>query len=522
MGISFVDNSASQEMSVALTQGALSLNSDDFIPSDIEAEKSRAHKSAQEMEASELLDKGQGKRFTNDVLKPFFSKLAEAGVAVGKQNDAKVQKDLDKLAGDKESFEDMVEIRNRPDMIRSAKRAGQQGSGSNSSFSGKSSQEEVMAMLKEYAAALTQYASSQTPELAQRLKELRERLLGKGISDANLKNLEASLRQGGKADLAEALKESLVMQMLSADNLIDQTVQKRRIADLLRGMNPAEAKELLGKARHQAMQEMRGFSLEGLENALIKATHLQDGDFGDALKFINLAEKVGVNYSEWLRKEWEQKKDNHGLNFLDVPHSVAGNAVDTNSDNPQSQKHGYEYEKKDESEVLLNRLRALYMQRALKGDMLTHLKTEFKMRKLKNGLYKLGIFTQDLEEKVQREAEVVAKIKIIEMLKEALIERASFYELAGPAHKLVERKIKGLLKNTERLGMPISGQEFNLMRDNANRRIFDLSLRELEDVRNRRVVKDTPKLEKKEKLLLKLLFRLKDESKIEDSVPGSC
>lgn len=524
MAVNFVDNAATQEANMALTQGAVTLNANDLIPGDKEAEKMRTQKSAQELTASQLIEKGKGKSFTTNVLKPFFGKLAEAGITLTAQNKGKISSQIEKMAGEAESYEDMVEIRNKPEMIRQIRKLGQQGGhGSGSSFSGNSSQQEVIAMLKEYAATLTQYVANESPALADKLKDLRAKLLKKGISEGKLKGLEAQVRSGRKTDIAELVKESFVMQVLSGDNTIEKTVHKRRIANLLRGMDPGKAKQLVEKAKFNAAQELKDFTLEELENELIKITHLQDGDFDDALELMRMAKKAGVNASSWLEEVWETKKDNHGLNILDVPHSVNGSLVDTNTDNPSDQqRHGYEYEEKDEKEVLLNRLRALYMQRAFKGDGYTFLKTEFKVRKLKNGLFKLGIFTKDMEEQVQHEAEVAAKIKIIEMLKEALIERASFYDLAGPAHELVERKIKGLLKNAERLGMPISASEFNSMRDTANRRIFELSIKELKDVRTRRITKDAKKLEKKEMLLLKLLVRLKEESSIEESIPKSC
>ena len=70
--------------------------------------------------------------------------------------------------------------------------------------------------------------------------------------------------------------------------------------------------------------------------------------------------------------------------------------------------------------------------------------------------------------------------------------------------------------------MPISTEEFNLMRDNANRRVFDISKTELGDLRDKRLVKDSPKLDKKENLILKLLSRLKEESAIEIGIPANC
>jgi tetratricopeptide (TPR) repeat protein len=528
MSVSFVDKAGSQEMSVSLNLGAANnLASEISKGKGKETERTSRVKSIEEVEVTKLLEISQGKNLAVEVLKPFFSKLAQVGIILGPQakTEGQSEKELEKIALGLDSFEDTVEIKNNPDFIQQIKKFGQQaGEGGGRSFSG-TSQEEVLSLLKEYAAVFTEYTSSQTPDLAEKLKDLRQKLIEKGVSDSKLQSLEASIKEGRKVDVTEVVKEALVLQMLSSESKIERTVYGRGIADLLQNLDSGEAKQVLEKAKHQAKQELQSFALEELENTLIKKTYLQDHDYREAVKLVNLAEKTGVDSMNWLENVWAQKKDDHGLYLLDVPQSATGVTVDTSTDNPsnnRSGKHGYEYEQKDESEILVNRLRALYMQRALKGDAFTHLKTEFKIRKLKNGLFRLGIFTKDLDEQVRHEAEIVAKVKIIEMLKEALVERATFYDLAGPAHELVERKIKGLLKNAERLGMPISAEEFTALRDQTNHRVFGLSKTELEDVRTRRSIKDSRKLEKKEKLLIRLLTRIKEESGIEDSIPEVC
>ncbi|MFA6549503.1 MAG: hypothetical protein WCT39_06225, partial [Candidatus Margulisiibacteriota bacterium] len=64
--------------------------------------------------------------------------------------------------------------------------------------------------------------------------------------------------------------------------------------------------------------------------------------------------------------------------------------------------------------------------------------------------------------------------------------------------------------------------EFNQMKDTANKQVFDLSLKELRDVREALANKASEKQGKKEKLLVILLARLKEESGLEGSVPLSC
>ena len=131
-----------------------------------------------------------------------------------------------------------------------------------------------------------------------------------------------------------------------------------------------------------------------------------------------------------------------------------------------------------------------------------------KIRKLKNGLMRLGIFTKGLDEKIKSEAKILAKLKTMEMLDEALHERASLFDPAKD--KLTDNKIKNCLKNLERLGFSLGDQGFEDLRNKANRHMYDLVKRELASVE-----KETGAAsQKKAQQLEKLLSRLQVESNL--------
>jgi len=154
------------------------------------------------------------------------------------------------------------------------------------------------------------------------------------------------------------------------------------------------------------------------------------------------------------------------------------------------------------------------MQRAIRGDLRTRIETAFKIRKLKNGLIKLGVSFADFE-KLEQEGAALGRVKLLDMLKEAFYERATLYELAGPAFTLIEKKIKGLLKNLERLGMELSKTELDSLRDQANYAMFEVARFELENTIILYEREPAPYYEKKIKLTIKLLKRLKEESGME-------
>jgi hypothetical protein len=311
-----------------------------------------------------------------------------------------------------------------------------------------------------------------------------------------------------KKHLLNLLKESALMYYLDSDTKVRKIIRQRGFAELLEKAGKETAKEGTAKAQ----SELKGFVLHELENELILRTFMQDGEFKDCFKLMKVGDKAGVDSLSWIDNVWPQKKDNLGLNLLDVPHEITG-FVDLKDNNPDSrrEREKYEYKEDDEKDLALNRLRACYMQLALRPGAVTSLKTWFKIRKLKNGLMRLGVFTKDMdkmEEKLKSEGETLAKMKMMEMLDEALHERASLID--PERDTLVKNKIKNCLKNLERLGFDLGDKEFTALKDKANRHMHELAQRELDGTKN----KKGPQAEKKAQRLSKLLVRLRKESKL--------
>ena len=161
--------------------------------------------------------------------------------------------------------------------------------------------------------------------------------------------------------------------------------------------------------------------------------------------------------------------------------------------------------------VGISRLRALYMHRALTGDWSTMLETYFKMRKLKNGLIKLGVSSNEFAG-IEKEGQAAARQRLVEMLTSTLEERATLYELAGPAFKLIEQKIKGIMNNLERLDGKLDELEFNSLRDTADLKVFDAARNEFLTLQDMLKGSADPAIGKRYKLVLKLMKRLKEES----------
>ena len=133
-------------------------------------------------------------------------------------------------------------------------------------------------------------------------------------------------------------------------------------------------------------------------------------------------------------------------------------------------------------------------------------------------MIKLGIFSNDINDKVRKESLLIAGMKIMEMLREAFMERGTLYRLSGPAYKLNEAKLTGLMRNAKKLGMDLTEYEYNLIRDRANEAVFEAAKRELKLTNVALAVKATPIMRDKKKKLIQLMERIKKESNIQDDL----
>ena len=289
---------------------------------------------------------------------------------------------------------------------------------------------------------------------------------------------------------------------------------------LKKGVHDDATLQLLADGvREEAKEEIKDFAKNKMEESLMGKILSSDSKVSqksteELKELIKLASKVGIDLNEFS-KDWKVKKHDLGLFVADIP--LSGGGLNSDSQN-KKEKNPYEFTKDDEKDLLINRLRAVYMHRALSGDLASIMNTYFKIRRLKNGLIKLGISSDEFKN-IEKDGTGLARLRLIDMLKSALEERATLYELAGPAFKLIEHKIKGILENIKRLGWDLSDTEFSSLRDNANIKVLNAAKDEFLSVRAILKESNRPDLDKRLSLILKLMNRLKGESNLDLEIP---
>ncbi|MFH1387321.1 MAG: hypothetical protein ABIH50_06635 [bacterium] len=529
-----VDNSASQQMSIALSNGAVN----DMKSVDRQSTlKDKDYQVKTETEIGRLVkeNKSSGKAGM-DVLINLTGKLATLGINLnpekfsGKANDA-MENELKQMLGGPGKYDDLVDLKNIIAKT-SGKKGGQgeqeQQQNNSQGKSGLSLDKETQIQVREYAAVYAAYTVSHTPELKKKLVKLETELRSKGLGEKEFISIKTATSNSVRSELAQQIRDTFMKKVLSRTKSIDKLMGDKGLSDLFDFaiksgvLDKRGAKMMMSEILKETAGEVRDFAKTKIEEKLMQQQLTTDPSQGkkgvtEIKELLELAAKAGVNLNEFTQS-WNLKKVHLGLNPFNASIGQGAPGGQSGADQQQN-KDQYEYTKDDEKDLLTNRLRALHMHRALAGDWKSMMETHFKVRRLKNGLIALGVGSNELE-KIEKEGRQIACIRLGEMLFGVLEERATLYELAGPAFRLIEQKIKGLINNLKRLDYDLSEVEFNSLRDKANIKVFDAAREELLTLRDLvRTKKSSPATDKRYTLVKKLLTRLKEESNLFMELP---
>lgn len=527
MGVNFVvDKAQSVEQAIALTAQVQSMGAEQVRDKQI-----RPQRETHEAILSDLAD---GKTAKTDirVLRNLIQSMATAGIdlsanKIEKKAGRKAQDEYDLMLGDKQTSEDNFTL-NLPRAIQPAKGKNQQQQKDGNEARDFISQEldlETRKQVGDYIETYSKFLVNGSSELKKKIDALEAKLEGNGLSHKDLLSIKTSIKNSMRAEIVAQLKESYthrifiekegtmeyVVNNWKIDHQLDSAASNYRLGEKdfgnYRGGMEDALREMVAETKSEAIdyfkEEITAKAVEG---------ELQDKDVsGDLRKLVILANKVGFDEGAFL-KHWEKQLSDLGLVWINVPNQNSQLESGTNPD--QRKKNPYEFSAAEEKDLLCNQLRAIYMQRIIKGNFLTIPRTAIKMRVTKNKMIKLGYTIEDFK-RIEKEGREVAAQKFKEMLEEVLAERATLYDLSGPALKLIEARTKSILSNLERLGYPLSEEEVKLMIEKCDLRIHDLAMEELSLVQGLLKSGTHPSAERKQGQLVRLIKRLREEAGID-------
>jgi|GEM_PF-2180737 len=377
--------------------------------------------------------------------------------------------------------------------------------------------------MRQFMSAFSEELILQSPGKKREVSELRERLQHFGISSKRLADVQSKVTAFVRSDMREKIKKGFTQFALSySDKLTPELLASSKQYKVLEEMGLdtgilADTDELKA-LKDNAKREMGWFVADELDQTLIreKAKGTPFKDIVTAFnQFNELAAVIKFDAGSYM-KELGKKMDNLGLNYFVPPESPKGQ-MDTDS-RGQGQRQRSESLELDPG-VMTDQLRRLVIQRAIRTDIIGAIETRYKIARLR-GKLKKGAGLSDIElSDIEREGEALAKIKLVDMVRESLEERAAMAVLEGPAFDLIRAKLKKALKGLKRMSAPISKEDFNGMRDQINKGMFSVVKEEFLKVDS--ILENAPsnkQVIQRRKQLLGLLQRLRKESGIAEEI----
>lgn len=499
MGVENVAAKAATVETASLSNQGLVMMQKDLLTKSGSSNDSKDNTINSSDSALSVLDSGTESENRTQFLSSHLSKMMNKGFDPGK-----VDKPANKLRQLDAGFEEVQEPDSAKDAAQISSKYARQPQNQRSvssklaqlaeSFEANPQQK---AVVQRYIQSYFAYLMSDDPKVRARMKSDEDALMKSGLKQEQIFSLQKQVRTAARADISVRIKENLLKGELSGSKVesafttiatndsIGSAFNNQKLGGWNFGGALADLQSDVNKSLAQNKNELSGFLLQDLEEQMVSKMVKGDEDVSDLNKHINTLMKMGVNVLSWLKDEWTDKKFDMGLVQTSVvPEENTGMIVDLNSDGQGRGERGDAYQQQSDGEIMIGQLRSLYVQRLINGGGIGNLHISFKIRKLKNGLLKMGAFSREFEDKIAFEAEAIAKKKIMDMLEEAMIERAGLFKLKGKAYEAHDKKVKQLLKAAERLGMNVGEEDLVRIRESVNLRMTKIITDQIETMKS--------------------------------------
>jgi hypothetical protein len=311
-------------------------------------------------------------------------------------------------------------------------------------------------------------------------------MLALGATESDLDSLshlsESIIKQSMKQTMKQNLKQLVVQSLLATIN--NQTVSDQLDAKALESsyvsvINSLKSSRKLGHsdtidALHTTILEEAKEEVRYALQTIVRQTQSdsngskgqpQDSDALTIDRMFERAQQMGIISDN--TKHWVQ--DPMTVDLFDLGHMLLDFGNSTDSDDTHSNTHAYSYTQDDEHDIVLDRIRANLMQLAISGSFISGLVAKFKLTVDKRRGVKLGIYNKKMEHKLTTKAKQQAVTQLQAMLNEALLERASFHTEFGTDWDNNATKIKGVIRNLQRLDVGIDADTLLHKITQANR-----------------------------------------------------
>ena len=384
---------------------------------------------------------------------------------------------------------------------------------------------ETTEVVTKYLTTLAETILSPTHPKQDQARHLKEKLLTEGLSPSKLINLEGTIRRTLHQDFKQKLKDSFIKLALSYDNkitleAIHKSNEMESLADLagLKGVfGPGRSN--MQEVKEDAKADMRNFIANELDNTIIESK-AKGGSPEELVKAFNrfneiasIAKFDSAAYMKTIGKKLEdwgaagfRAPEIPGMIDTDPRRQSGGNSKRQQQQAPETSIDGLEDD-----------IRTLFLQKSVQLDLRSNIEIRFKLNKLKKKLN-----SEPAYKKLQQEGEGLARLRLMDLFKEAMEEKATLPSLQGPAFALVQKKLKLALKGLKNLGASMPKKDMLAIRDQVNSSMFSIIKEEyLKLSVHLEANPGDVYLSRKKKEYLAILNRLKQESGLGEHIETS-
>jgi len=391
--------------------------------------------------------------------------------------------------------------------------------------------------VKNFTSALTGFIYTKDPKRKQEMEHIKDQLLKSGITKQQVSSMETSVSTMVKQHYMFELKKNLLKHFFSKTDK-ERGVSPRKILTEYEFSNQRDHLHQLKDQGiikgnfHGVMESMGDNVRRDIESLLYHETN-------DSFVKVQLGQKTLDQYTNEL---WRLQKaaaaagvivnepeltENiyRTIEELGLEQFIPPVGSSTMSFSDQSRENESPYDPEDlyinQQERLEDQLRNLYMMKALKPSLKSNMEITFKMKKLRNGLIKLGISIQEREEALQNEGVFLAQMKTLGQLQDNFREQATLPALSGPDYDIIKKKRVFLIKVLRRLGYKVNTVVLKKIQDDMNRDMYPFIREELHQAEMMFEIRKTAPTGHRCKMYSKILERLREESNISDNLMPS-
>jgi hypothetical protein len=332
------------------------------------------------------------------------------------------------------------------------------------------------------------------------------------------------------------LKDSMLKYLFSkTESKNSEMLNKSKLLNTLMGMEQNEAlggkdfgnygkglSSVFDDSSQDLKNEISDFMLDETEETFVKNT-INNKDSKTLSQELGKLQKFCSDAGVQINNRALMKRINSAIDDIGLAHFIP----------PENTKQSFSFSEGDQrgkqpqeapmiylskEEQLVDRLRQLYFQKALNPGIKANFELYFKIRTTKNNLIKIGAVDKDTERRLEAEAQLLAKEKLLDDLYKVFIEQATLQKLEGPTYDILRNRKAFLIKSLHKIGYKIREDEINRIRDRANSEIFPIIKEQLHKIEMLADINQSIQATRQRKILIETLTRIKEESKLSESI----